>query len=59
MKVDAAAGDGLEGDTIVLADGDVQRLALIADVLAKSVVLARTSPKLTRRSTGLSRWPSI
>jgi len=41
LRVDPAASDGMEGDTIVLADGDAQRLALVADILAKSVVLAR------------------
>lgn len=39
--IDAQTGDTVSGDTVTLADHGVERFQLIADVLAKSVTLAR------------------
>lgn len=39
VRVDPASQEGVEGNTIVVKDTSVERLQVIADVLAKSVVL--------------------
>jgi uncharacterized Rmd1/YagE family protein len=41
IEVDPAAGDAVAPDKVILADHAVERLQIVADVLAKSVLLAR------------------
>jgi len=41
IRLADASLEGVKEDTIVLRDGDTERLATVADVLAKSVALAR------------------
>jgi uncharacterized Rmd1/YagE family protein len=40
IRVEAESQEGLEGDVMLLHNADVPRLQLVADILAKSVVLA-------------------
>ena len=41
VRIDPDAKEVLEGSTVILKDTDSQRLEIVADVLSKSVVLAR------------------
>jgi required for meiotic nuclear division protein 1 len=40
IHIDARAGEGMRGDRILLVNDEVERLQIVADILAKSVVLA-------------------
>ncbi len=40
IRVDASGKEAIEGNTLVLADATVEKLLLVADILAKSVSLA-------------------
>ena len=41
VRIDPDAKEVLEGNTVILKDTDTQRLEIVADILSKSVVLAR------------------
>jgi uncharacterized Rmd1/YagE family protein len=41
VRIDPEAKEVLEGTTVILKDTDTQRLEIVADILSKSVVLAR------------------
>src|SRR5262245_16057044 len=41
VRIDPDAKEALEGNTLVLSDTGAERLEIVADVLSKSVVLAR------------------
>jgi uncharacterized Rmd1/YagE family protein len=41
VRVDPQSGDGVSGEVVTLSDQAIERYQLIADVLAKSVLLAR------------------
>ena len=40
IRIDSRAHEGMQGDRILLANDEVERLQIVADILAKSVVLA-------------------
>lgn len=40
IRIDPRAHEGMQGDRILLANDEVERLQIVADILAKSVVLA-------------------
>ena len=46
VRVDSAEREGMRGSTVYIAEFSVERLQIIADVLAKSVVLAEYEAKI-------------
>ena len=49
IRVDPAAKEGVEGNVLVLADATLERLQLVADILAKSVSLAHHERSIERQ----------
>ncbi len=47
IEISTEAREGMEGNTVSLPEITIERLQLVADVLAKSVVLARYESKIT------------
>jgi required for meiotic nuclear division protein 1 len=47
IRVDVEAREGMRGNTITIRNVEVERLQIIADVLAKSVVLSQYEAKVT------------
>jgi uncharacterized Rmd1/YagE family protein len=48
VRIDASGQEGITGNTVVLLDPGVPRLQVVADVLAKSVILAYYETKVSR-----------
>lgn len=46
IRIDFKAREGMQGDTVFLANDEIERLQLIADVLSKSVMLARYEARI-------------
>ena len=71
MRIDPEAKEVLEGNTVILKDTSTERLEIVADILSKSVVLARYestvaqtfdriepfAAELTRKIRA-ARWPA-
>jgi len=49
IRVDAGAKESIEGNTLVLADGSLAKLQLVADIMAKSVSLAHHEKGIERQ----------
>lgn len=46
IRIDFKAREGMQGDTVFLANDEIERLQVIADVLSKSVMLARYEARI-------------
>ncbi len=46
IRIDFKAREGMQGDTVYLANDEIERLQVIADVLSKSVMLARYETRI-------------
>jgi uncharacterized Rmd1/YagE family protein len=46
IRIDFKSREGMQGDTVFLASDEIERLQVIADVLSKSVLLARYETKI-------------
>jgi uncharacterized Rmd1/YagE family protein len=46
IRIDFKAREGVQGDTVFLATDEIERLQVIADVLSKSVMLARYETRI-------------
>jgi required for meiotic nuclear division protein 1 len=48
VRIDTEGREGMDVNTVVLQDGTVERMQILADVLSKSIVLARYESKVGR-----------
>jgi required for meiotic nuclear division protein 1 len=48
IRIEPEGREGMEGNTVVLQEGTVERLQILADVLSKSIVLAMYESKVAR-----------
>ncbi len=48
VRIEPEGREGMEGNTVVLQEGTIERLQILADVLSKSIVLAMYEAKLSR-----------
>ncbi len=48
IRIEPEGREGMDGNTVVLQEGSIERLQILADVLSKSIVLAKYESKVAR-----------